>query len=177
MRFLIHRPNIDYFHTLIQYVQFSFQNMFSLIRGRGGHNDNPTTVQAKAALRGVVCNNIIRSTSKGQNCEDVELHFLLPSIPAEPANTESSDDDKEILHSVTEALAKDEFDVDLDANVDEASSYVTGHAAFNVSFFVMIVRMFCVRPRPPIPSYSIRLMMKRVNCMNHATRLCLTFTP
>ena len=78
--------------------------------------------------------NKLQYIESGQNCEDVELHFLLPSIPAEPANTKSSDDDKEILHSVTAALAKDEFDVDLDANVDEASSYVTGHGIQRVIF-------------------------------------------
>lgn len=59
------------------------------------------TVQAKATLLGVVCNNLIRSTSKGQNCENFELHFLLPSIPAEPQSTENSDDDKAILQCVS----------------------------------------------------------------------------
>lgn len=105
--------------------------MFSLIRGRGGHNDNPTTVQAKAALRGIVCNNMIKQTSKGQNCESTDLCFLLPSIPSEPdpENTESSDaENKELLDIMTKiTLDDDRFDVDLDADVDEATSYVTGH--------------------------------------------------
>ena len=96
--------------------------MFSVIRARSGHNDNPTVTQARAALRAIACNNLIRTSSAGTNCEDTNVDILLPAIPQTLSDEET--EDNEDLFKIEDI----EFDaIDLDKDVD-VSPYVTGHA-------------------------------------------------
>lgn len=100
--------------------------MFSVIRSKGGHNDNPTVTQARAALRTITCNNLIRTPSTGTNCERTDIEFLLPSIP-KCLNSDTTDCNEEPL--ITEAMEFDNVDIDKDQDV---SAYVTGHAIFRL---------------------------------------------
>lgn len=70
-----------YICIFVYFCIFPFQNVFSALRSRGGFNDNPTVVQAHAAIRAITCNELLQSTSTSKNCENVDSKFLLPSLP------------------------------------------------------------------------------------------------
>ena len=66
----LHLLDID--HILISL--FFIQNSFALIRARGGHNPHPTVDQAKAAVRALACNQILRPLHQSANCEPDPAH-------------------------------------------------------------------------------------------------------
>lgn len=112
-----------------------FQNTFSVIRGKGGFNDNPTMVQARSALRLVTCNNLIKANSIGRNCEDTSLEYLLPTLPSEPeANTGDAPGPSTSFQPVIPARTSVDDVIDSivqsgDVNTidDDAYSYITGY--------------------------------------------------
>lgn len=55
--------------------------MFSVVRSRGGFNQNPTLIQSCAALHAITCNRLITTTSSKTNCERLDLDYLLPKVP------------------------------------------------------------------------------------------------
>lgn len=100
--------------------------MFSAIRARGGYNDNPTVAQARAALRAVTCNELIKSTSASKNCETTDMDFLLPTLPPKEVSTsfvesnepEPVDEIPEVLSGIIDDVTPIHRD---------AYAYVTGH--------------------------------------------------
>ena len=56
--------------------QDKLENFFSQIRFRGGHADNPTTVQFNAAYRQITVSQILAPVDN-KNCEDDMDHFLI----------------------------------------------------------------------------------------------------
>ena len=49
--------------------QDCIENMFSIIRGKGGNRDNPDPQQFRAAFRQVAVDQLLKSSDKG-NCQD-----------------------------------------------------------------------------------------------------------
>ena len=56
--------------------QDSLENLFSVIRGKGGHRDNPDSVQFKAAFTETTIDSIFL-TIKQANCEEDMDSFLM----------------------------------------------------------------------------------------------------
>ena len=57
------------------------ENMFSVVRGKGGHRDNPSPVEFRYAFRQIMVDRLI-SVSEYSNCQDDIDHFLLNLTPA-----------------------------------------------------------------------------------------------
>ena len=62
--------------------QDSLENLFSVIRGKGEHRDNPDSVQFKAAFTETTIDSIF-ITSKQANCEEGMDSFLMTLIEAD----------------------------------------------------------------------------------------------
>ena len=58
--------------------QDCIENMFSIIRGKGGNRDNPDPQQFRAAFRQVAVDQLLKSSDKG-NCQD-DLDTILLSL-------------------------------------------------------------------------------------------------
>lgn len=116
---------------------FAPQNLFSVIRSRAGCSDNPTVVQARAALRAITCNELIQSSSKSKNCETVSLEFLLPSLPVScPPSRDSTDGNVEVLSDLraSEILLPESLAEHQPVEVShDAYAYVAG---YNIRRFV-----------------------------------------
>jgi hypothetical protein len=56
--------------------QDSLENLFSVIRGKGGHRDNPDPVHFRSAFKQVVVQNMF-VPAPGSNCEDDSGEYLL----------------------------------------------------------------------------------------------------
>ena len=57
--------------------QDCLENFFSRIRGRGGHRDNPDSVQFRSEYRAVAVDSLFSTCSNNSNCEDDIDKFLL----------------------------------------------------------------------------------------------------
>lgn len=75
------------------------ENLFSVIRGKGGHRDNPDSVQFRAAFRQVMVDAVM-IPSKGSNCkEDVDDFLLtLKGIGSNVNTTPPSNDTPDMQH-------------------------------------------------------------------------------
>lgn len=94
--------------------------MFSLVRAKGGFNDHPTVIQARAALRSITCNRVVNTIAKNKNCEDYDLDFLLPSIkPLQKSSLPPTD----IIVETTDYPEFSEYEV-------EALKYVCGYMIY-----------------------------------------------
>lgn len=105
--------------------------MFSVIRSKGGHCSNPTTVQARAALRSITCNDLIKPSSR-KNCESTDFQFLLPRLPESSADSQKTGElstfqtsDIERETEVMESISLNDFRAP--ELKSEASIYVAGY--------------------------------------------------
>lgn len=67
--------NIDFLMTR-RLTQDCIENLFCILRAKGGNTVNPNSMQFQAALRMTMCNQIL-SPSKSSNCEKDFDYFLL----------------------------------------------------------------------------------------------------
>lgn len=109
------------------------QNTFSIIRSRAGCSDNPTIVQARAALRAITCNEILKPTSSGSNCETQDVQYLLPSLPSSSSSTggyASLSFIPEVEIPIPQVLVYDKS-ADID-DTNDAHVYIVGHTVRRV---------------------------------------------
>lgn len=106
-----------------------FQNTFSIVRSRGGHNSCPTLEQARSAVRALCFNQLLRPLTSNANCDcnDFESTILATSdVPIENSEKESKiiewiDAPRlPVDHVITPTLKADNIDL-------EVQGYIYGH--------------------------------------------------
>lgn len=76
----IHMKELGFKFLLTRYLnQDPLENMFGVIRGLCGKNQQPTCLQFVAAFKTCLVNNLV-SNSKATNCEDDGSELLAPFL-------------------------------------------------------------------------------------------------
>ena len=124
--------NISFFLTS-RLNQDCLENLFSSIRGKGGHRDNPDIVQFQSALKQIMVDLVLVS-NEGKNCEDDVDSFLFNlnndnvSVSAfQPSSQISSCDPEDILIEV-ESLPQQLF-----VQEENVLAYIAGYILHRLS--------------------------------------------
>ena len=79
--------DIPFKYLLIyKYSQDCIELLFSCIRGRGGWNNNPNSLQLKYALRKMLLKNSI-TASISPDCRVFEQNSIIPALPTSQSNS------------------------------------------------------------------------------------------
>ena len=108
--------------------QDCLENLFSIIRSRGGHRDNPTANEFRAALKQVMCSKMMAPLGN-QNCESDSDTFLDLTIPFKSqANSENSEGNTEQTGDHFNHIC-DDIDKMVDQPQKNVIVYVAGYLA------------------------------------------------
>ena len=85
--------DVDPFKYFLTYKfsQDHVELLFSCIRGRGGWNNNPNSLQLKYALRKMLLKNSI-TASNSANCQVFEQNSIIPVLPTNQRNAPLDED-------------------------------------------------------------------------------------
>lgn len=101
------------------------ETIFSVIRGRGGSNDNPNCQQFKTAIKAILMHNELKS-SMNANCESDDTVFLKPALQSKPKEFEALYLYEENVNLCEEDADEEVFLPPLSDFVNEVVIYIAG---------------------------------------------------
>ena len=115
--------------------QDCLENLFSIIRGKGGHRDNPSVNEFRIALHQTMVDMLFKTT-KNKNCEDDLDHFLINLPCLDSTSTITADqnlqedqglDEEEIVNQVAPQGEKDQINLELNIQNENIIAYISGY--------------------------------------------------
>jgi len=111
------------------------ENLFSIIRGKGGNRDNPDARCFRAALRQVMVDRIMIPSSRGNCKEDVDAFLFSLNQKSTPAHVFLPDvvSDPEIPESVRSLMAVFTLPQALSCEEENILTYIAGYICRKIS--------------------------------------------
>ncbi|GFO09150.1 transposable element p transposase [Plakobranchus ocellatus] len=101
-----------------------FENLFSIIRGKGGQRDNPNVVDFKGSFLQTVIDQLF-VTSDRKNCEDDVDHFLI-NLATMRKHTDTSSHDSRDDPNACEIISPTELPQDIGLQTENVVTYIGG---------------------------------------------------